>query len=116
MHLIDFGPERAAPITEYASRRAGALSLADGAGEAHLYAVHLDAGGEIGAHPAGFGQLWLVVAGEGWVAGSDGVRHPVRAGMGALFARGEMHAKGSESGCAAIMIQLAELTSALDRA
>jgi hypothetical protein len=111
MHLIDFGPDRATAVSEYASRGTRAQPLADGAGEAHVYAVHLDAGGEIGPHPAGFAQLWLVVDGEGWVAGADGVRHRVGAGTGALIARGELHAKGSERGCSAIMIQVAELTS-----
>jgi quercetin dioxygenase-like cupin family protein len=114
MHVIDFGLEHAAPITDYASRGASAHALADGAGEAHVYVVHLAAGGEIGAHPAGFAQLFLVVAGAGWVTGADGVRHAVRAGQGAVIARGEMHAKGSRPGCTAIMIQVAELTPPAD--
>ena len=116
MHVIDFSPERGEAITEYASRGASAQSLADGAGEAHVYAVHLGAGGEIGQHPAGFGQLWIIVRGQGWVAGADGVRHPVRTGEGMVISRGEVHAKGSERGCSAIMIQLAELTAAPDLA
>jgi quercetin dioxygenase-like cupin family protein len=114
MHVIDFGPERAAPITEYASRGASAQPLADGAGEAHVYALHLEPGGEIGAHPAAFGQLFLVVTGSGWVAGADGVRHDLPAGQGAVLARGEVHAKGSATGCSALMIQLAALTPAPD--
>jgi quercetin dioxygenase-like cupin family protein len=114
MHVFDFGPERATPITEYASRGAAAQPLAGGAGESHVYAVHLDAGGVIGPHPAGFGQLWLVVVGDGWVAGADGLRHPVSAGQGAAIAQGEVHAKGSDAGCTAIMIQLAGLTLAAD--
>ena len=113
MHLIDFTPERSAPITEYDSRGASAQPLADGAGEAHVYAVHFAPGGEIGSHPAGFGQLFLVVSGEGWVASGDGVRHAVRAGQGAQIARGEIHAKGSETGCTALMIQVAELSPAV---
>ena len=112
MHVIDFNAERSAPITEYDSHGASAQPLADGAGEAHVYAVHLAPGGEIGPHPAGFGQLFLVVAGEGWVAGADGMRCCVRAGQGAVIARGEVHAKGSEAGCSALMIQLAELATA----
>jgi quercetin dioxygenase-like cupin family protein len=112
MDVIDFTLERSAPITEYASRGASAQPLADGSGEAHVYAVHLAAGGEIGSHPAGFGQLFLVVSGEAWVSGGDGVRRPVRAGHGAVIARGEVHGKGSAAGCTAIMIQLAELTAA----
>ena len=73
--------------------------------------MHIAAGGEIGPHPAGFGQLFLVVSGEAWVEGANGVRRPVRAGHGAVIARGEVHRKGSAAGCTAIMIQLAELTS-----
>jgi quercetin dioxygenase-like cupin family protein len=111
MHVIDFNPERSTPITEYDSRGASTQPLASGAGEAHVYAVHVAAGGEIGPHPAGFGQLFLVVSGEAWVTGGDGVRHSVRAGHGAVIARGEVHRKGSAPGCTAIMIQLAELTS-----
>ena len=68
MHVIDFGPEQGAPITEYASRGATAQPLAHGAGETHVSAVHLEAGGEIGPHPAGIGQLfswWRGVAGSG---------------------------------------------------
>src|SRR5689334_18066562 len=114
MYVIEFGRARAAPVTDYASHGARAQPLADGAGEAHVYAVHIDAGGEIGPHPAGFGQLFLVIAGTAWVTGGDGARHSVRAGQGAVIARGEMHAKGSEAGCTAVMIQLAELTPASD--
>src|SRR5690349_16732024 len=110
MHVIDFDPERATPITEFASRGASAQRLGDGTGEAHVYAVHFAAGGEIGPHPAGFGQLFLVVAGEGWIADGSGIRRTLRTGQGAVVARGEVHAKGSEAGCSAIMIQLADLT------
>jgi quercetin dioxygenase-like cupin family protein len=112
MHVIDFTPDRATPVAEYGSRGATAQPLADGRGEGHVYAVHLAAGGEIGPHPAGYGQLFLVVAGEGWVAGADGVRRAVRAGQGAVIARGEVHAKGSDVGLSAVMIQLAELAPA----
>ena len=114
MHIIDIGPEHSVPITEYASHGASAQPLAHGAGEAHVYAMHFAAGGEIGPHPAGFGQLFVVVAGAGWVAAADGVRHTVRAGQGAVIARGEVHAKGSDGGCSAVMIQLADLTLAGD--
>ena len=34
--------------------------------------VQFDAGGMIGRHEAGFGQLFIVLAGTGWVAGDDG--------------------------------------------
>ena len=110
MHVIDFGSDNAVPITTYASRGASAQSLADGLGESHVYAVHLAGGGEIGAHVAGFGQLFLVITGTAWVAGADGIRRPLRAGEGAVITRGEVHGKGSDTGCSAVMIQIAELT------
>jgi quercetin dioxygenase-like cupin family protein len=111
LRILDVGGESAAPVVEYESRGAAAQLVADGSGEAHVYAVHFAAGGEIGPHPAGFGQLFVVVRGEAWVAGDDGVRHTVRAGEAAMIERGEMHAKGSEIGCSAVMIQIADLTA-----
>jgi quercetin dioxygenase-like cupin family protein len=112
MYIVDFAPERAVPVTEYRSRAARAQPLGDGHGEAHVYAVHFAAGGHIGQHPAGFGQLFCAVLGTGWVAGADGVRHEFRAGQAAVIARGEVHAKGSDTGLTALMVQIADLTTA----
>jgi len=42
----------------------------------------------------------------------DGVRQPLAAGQGAFIARGEVHAKGSDAGLTAIMVQLTDLTPA----
>ena len=53
-----------------------------------------EAGGEIGEHETGFGQLFVVVDGAGWVvSGSD--RHEVGIGDAVFLPRGVMHAKGS---------------------
>ena len=109
MQVVDFGPEQAEGIGEFGSRGARAVALGDGVGRAHVYAVHVEPGGQIGAHPAGFGQLFLVVTGSGWVAGADGRRVPLAAGQGAYIGRGEIHAKGSDSGMVAIMVQVDEL-------
>ena len=82
MRVIEFSREHARPIELFDSVAASAVHLGDGAGEAHVYCLHFEAGGVIGAHVAGFGQLLLVVAGEGWAAGADGRRvtsQPVRA-------------------------------------
>jgi quercetin dioxygenase-like cupin family protein len=112
MQLLSFGPERATPISEYLSQHASAVALASGQGEAHVYCLHLDAGGEIGAHEAGFAQLFLVVEGSGWVSGSDRRRQLLVKGQGALIARGEIHAKGTTSGMTAIMVQLTDVKTA----
>jgi quercetin dioxygenase-like cupin family protein len=110
MQLLSFGPERAEPIREYLGHHASAVALASGRGEAHVYCLHFEAGGEIGVHEAGFAQLFLVVSGSGWVSGSDGKRRPVGQGEGAFIARGEVHAKGTSSGMTAIMVQLTHMT------
>ena len=111
MRVIEFSRERAQPIELFRSVSAASVHLGDGSGEAHVYCLYFGPGGEIGEHRAGFGQLLLVIAGEGWAAGADGQRVALSAGQGVYFERGEVHAKGSETGMAAIMVQVAELTA-----
>ena len=65
--------------------------------------------GRIGEHQAGFGQLLLVIDGEGWAAGGNGERVKLSCGQGAYFESGELHSKGSESGMTAIIVQAAKL-------
>jgi mannose-6-phosphate isomerase-like protein (cupin superfamily) len=61
--------------------------------------------GLIGTHPAGSHQVLLIVAGSGWVSGSDGVRVPVSAGQGVYWEPGEVHTTGSENGLTAIALE-----------
>ncbi len=112
MRVVNFSADRAQPIKEFDSVSASSVHVGDGAGEAHIHCVHFEANGVIGPHPAGFGQLFLVVEGAGWVSGPDGVRAHVSAGQGAYFQRGELHAKGSEHGMTAIMVQVYTLQPA----
>lgn len=102
-------PER---ISTYESHGASAVRLADGHGEAHAYLLTFEAGGAIGRHEAGFGQLFIVLAGAGWVAGDDGTRVEIRAGDIVLFDRGEHHAKGSDTGMTVAMVQVRDLDAA----
>ena len=92
-------------IDKFESVDAASLEIGSGAGEAHVHCVYFDAGGKICAHPTGFAQLFIVTEGEGWVAGADGKRVKLCAGQAAYFERGEMHAKGSDTGMAAVMVQ-----------
>ena len=109
MRLIEFAPGKATPIDEFESRSAASVPLAHGNGEAHVHCLYIGPGGRIGAHRAGFAQLFLIVVGSGWVAGADGHRVARSTGEGALFEAGELHSKGSDTGITAIMIQAAEL-------
>ena len=109
MKIIDFSEERAEPIEGFESVLASSVRVGDGHGEAHIYCVRFEPGGKIGQHPTGFGQLFLVVEGAGWVSGQSGMQVELAAGQGAYFPRGELHAKGSDVGMTAIMIQVRDL-------
>jgi quercetin dioxygenase-like cupin family protein len=109
MRIIYFSRDHARPIDLFDAIAAANVHLGSGRGEAHVYGLYFDPGGSIGAHPAGYAQFFLVVQGEGWVAGPDGIRTPIAAGQGAYFAPGEEHSKGSEAGMTVIMVQADEL-------
>ena len=104
MDVIRIG--RGQTIVDFSSTGAFAAPIASWSGEGHVYRVEFDAGGAIGRHRAGFDQLFCVIDGSGWVEGNDGVRVPFATGDVARIRRGEVHAKGSDAGMAAIMIQL----------
>ncbi len=93
----------------YEVKLASSIELAKGEGEAHAYVLYFDPGGEIGPHEAGFGQLFVALSGDGWVAGGDGEHVPLAEGHAALIQRGEIHSKGSETGLTALMVQVRDL-------
>ena len=109
MRVIDFSRSSAQPIELFDSISASSVRLADGNGEAHVYCIYFEPGGSIGEHPTGFGQLFLVMDGNGWVSDADGARIALNAGQGAFFEKGERHSKGSESGMTALMVQVSSL-------
>lgn len=109
MKRLDFSRDRTAPIETFESVGTSAVRLGTGEGETRVYCLRFDPGGRIGRHPTARAQLFLVVEGAGWVSGGDGRVEPLSAGQGAWFARGEMHAKGSDSGMTAIMVQVTDL-------
>lgn len=112
MKVVRLSPETRTSIVEFDSEGAGSLAVADGHGAAHIYFVDFDAGGIIGPHEAGFGQLFIPIVGSGWVAGEDGERVAVSPGQAGYISRGEVHSKGSHDGMTALMIQVDDLTIA----
>ena len=111
MELLPLEPRLAEPIgpRPYDVRATASLELVEGDGEAHAYLLYFEAGGHIGPHEAGFGQLFVALSGNGWVAGDDGLRTPLVEGQAALIRRGETHSKGSDTGLTALMIQVRDL-------
>jgi len=65
----------------------------------------IGSGGRVGRHPTRLWQLFAVVAGEGWVAGTDGRTEPIRAGEAVLWEPGEEHESGSEGGMVVCVVQ-----------
>ncbi len=111
--LIRFDKSAAQAIRNYGAISTGSVHLGSGSGESHAYVLHFEAGGEIGEHETGFGQLFVVVDGAGWVvSGPD--RHEVGLGDAVFLPRGVMHAKGSETGMTAVMIQMDDLEPGLE--
>ena len=110
VRIVDFSKSSATPIEHFESQDAASVPVASGSGDAHVYTIYFEPGGSIGRHPTGYAQLFLVVAGTGWVEGGDGVRHPLLEGQGAYFENGEQHSKGSDAGMTAVMIQVDQLS------
>ncbi len=108
LRVLRFGPRHASPIEQFDAVAASAVHLGEGSGEAHAYAIHIEAGGEIGFHTAGYGQLFIVIEGDGWVATPD-ASVELAAGEAVQIEKGTMHAKGSASGLVAIMVQIRNL-------
>lgn len=111
LRVLGFDELEAAPIERFQSIAASAVHLGRGSGEANAYAVHLRPGGLIGDHEARFGQLFIVIDGEGWVSDEDG-RCAVVKGEAVFIPRGTIHAKGTDSGLTAIMVQMFDMTVA----
>jgi hypothetical protein len=92
-------------MRRYDSERIRATRIAAGEGQVHLTCLTIGPGGIIGTHPATDTQLFLVIAGEGWTAGSDGARVPITTGWGVRWDAGENHTSGTETGLVALAIE-----------
>jgi len=110
MRIYDFDPRAGHPVPAFQSRAAQVAELGEGSGESHAFLVHFEPGGVIGPHPAEFGQLFAPMEGTGWIEGGDGMRRAIRPGQVAFVERGEMHAKGSDGGMTALMIQIRDFS------
>lgn len=75
--------------------------------------MHIPAGGVVGYHQASVPQLFLVVAGEGWVRGEAPERTKITADYAAFWKSGEWHESGSDLGMTAIVIEGEELNPKL---
>jgi quercetin dioxygenase-like cupin family protein len=112
VQIFRFDRDGADSITLYDSHTIGFVRVLKSAAGASIGVMYIDAGGVVGFHQAIGDQLFMVVAGAGWVTGMDRVHVPVEAGQAAFWIDGEWHESGSASGMTAVLIE----ASALDPA
>jgi mannose-6-phosphate isomerase-like protein (cupin superfamily) len=82
-----------------------ATRIARGEGQTGLTCLSVAPGGVIGTHPAVGAQMFLVIAGAGWVAGPDGERVAIAAGQGVRWDDGEVHTSGTDVGFTALSVE-----------
>ena len=110
MRVVGFGPEVGRDISAYASQGLRGVWLLRGE-DVNVTVLHLDAGGEVGKHPAAADQLFLVTAGRGEVCGGDGTWHPIGPGQAAIWAAGEEHITRAGQPMTAVVIEAPFLSS-----
>jgi hypothetical protein len=101
--LVPFDRKHA--ITRFDSHGATIAGIVRCSGKARVSLLMLDAGGVLGLHPAASPQVFLVVAGSGWVRGEDGERRPIEEGRAAVWRTGEPHESGTEDGLTAVVVE-----------
>ena len=92
-------------IGNFGSKGLLATRIATSDGRVHLTCLTVEPGGVIGTHPATEAQLFLVIAGEGWITGPDGEQVPITTGWGVRWDAGENHTSGTETGLTALAIE-----------
>ncbi|WP_074101049.1 cupin, partial [Paenibacillus sp. P3E] len=71
----------------------------------HIGCFHIGSEGVVGSHPATVHQLFLVLNGQGWVVGKEGIKYHIQSGRAAYWEREEIHESGSEQGMIVIVIE-----------
>ena len=112
MEILELGDDVGRLIDRFDSRDARHVALARLGGRGGVSIIRVGADGVLGRHPAVVDQLFYVVDGAGWVAGSDGARIPIRAGQAVHWRSGEDHESGSESGMTALVVEAQQCTLA----
>ena len=105
MRVFRFDMEAGYPIERFDSGNAVFSRIVRTDSPVSVGCIHLGADSVVGYHPAVVNQLFLVVAGKGWVRGEEELRIPITAGQAVFWTAGEGHESGSESGMTAIVIE-----------
>lgn len=105
MEIVTMGRADGHPIDKFGSSGAFHRPVAHTEGDSALGLITLQADGVLGRHPAVGDQLFIVIDGEGWVAGEDDTRINIKAGQAALWRAGESHESGTPTGMTALVVE-----------
>lgn len=105
MRIYRFDREVAHPITQFDSAGVAIGRVGRFESTFQVGCFHVEPGGVVGFHKATFPQLFMVVAGAGWVRGAEPERTSIAPGQAAFWEAGEWHESGSETGMTAIVIE-----------
>ncbi|MBM6995988.1 cupin domain-containing protein [Paenibacillus sp. DXFW5] len=75
-----------------------------------ISSMNMNPGGLIGGHEAHGPQLFIVVAGEGFITGRENLRIPIQSGQMAFWETGEWHEVMTIKGMSAIVIESDQLS------
>jgi quercetin dioxygenase-like cupin family protein len=105
MRLFRFDAAVGRPIERFGSTQLMLSPIQRTTSQVQISCMHVGPSGVVGFHPAESAQLFLVVAGEGWVRSENLESAPIQTGQAAFWERGEWHASGSHTGMTVIVIE-----------
>ncbi|AJY76198.1 hypothetical protein [Paenibacillus beijingensis] len=109
MRIFQFDKETGKSITDYGSKNSFFSRIIKHNKPIHIGCIFVGQDGVVGLHEATIKQLFLIVNGEGWVKGKEGIQYNIKSGFAALWELGEVHESGSELGMTAIVIESDDL-------
>ncbi|MFC4075418.1 cupin domain-containing protein [Salinithrix halophila] len=109
MRFFRFDAEKAKEIQQFESKGIGCTPILRQEGWLQVGCFHFAPGSVLGLHSAICPQLFMVVAGDGWVRAETTARFPVRAGQAVFWTRGERHESGSDTGMTVMVFEGSEM-------
>lgn len=105
MKIFRFDPDVGVPITDHQSYHVVNARVVRTTAPVQIGVMHLSAGGVLGYHRATLPQLFMVVAGDGWVRGESEGRESISVGQAAFWSAGEWHESGTDGGMSAVVVE-----------
>ncbi|WMT39659.1 cupin [Paenibacillus sp. D2_2] len=105
MRIFSFEKQFGREITNFNSKQSIFSRIIQHNKPVQIGCFYIGAEGIIGSHPATVNQLFLVLNGQGWVKGKEGIKYHIQSGKAAYWVPREEHESGSEHGMTVIVIE-----------